>query len=170
MLILVPSASSRSLWGMVIRLKKYCSEVISSLIRPGSQLQSIQCNGSSFPFDIFGLPSFLYIYGACPYYQSFLEGHFDHQDLYLIYAQLVLFLLGLSSHLYPTPFLSWNHQLPFGRPRTTHALGQGSRSNCIIWAHDPIVWNTNFLYQFLCFTLYFINHNLQCICLIFFIK
>ena len=39
--------------------------------------------------DIFGFPSFLYVYGACPYHQSFLEGHFDHQDLHLIYIQLI---------------------------------------------------------------------------------
>ena len=169
-MILVPSASSRSFWEMVIRLKKYCSEVTFSLMRPVSQLQIIQYGGRCFLLDIFGFSSFLYVYGAHPYHQSFLEVHFDHQDLHLIYAQLVLFLLGLPSHLYPTPFLSWNHQLPFSRSRTTHALGQGSRSNCIIWAHDPTVWNTNFLYQFLCFTLYFINHNLQYICLTFFIK
>ena len=89
MLILVPLASSRSLWGMVIRLKMYYSEVTSSLMRLGSQLQSIQCSGSSFPSDIFGFPSFLYIYGAHPYHQSFLEGHFDHQDLHLIYIQFI---------------------------------------------------------------------------------
>ena len=67
-LILVPSTSSRSLWEMVIRLKKYCSEVTSSLIRPGSKLQSIQCGGSSFLLDIFGFPYFLYVYGARPYH------------------------------------------------------------------------------------------------------
>ena len=89
MLILVPLVSSRSLYGMVIRLKKYSSEVTSSLMRPWSQLQNIQCSNSSFPFDIFGFLSFLYVYGACPYYQSFLDGHFDHQDLYLICAQLI---------------------------------------------------------------------------------
>ena len=89
MLIFVPSVSSRSLWRTVIRLKKYCSKVTSLLMRPGSQLQSIQCGGSSFPLDIFGFPSFLYVYGARPDYQSFLEGHFDHYDLYLICAQLV---------------------------------------------------------------------------------
>ena len=37
----------------------------------------------------FGFPYFLYIYDACPYHQSFLEGHFDHQDLHLIYIQLI---------------------------------------------------------------------------------
>ena len=89
MLILVPSASSRSFWKMVIRLKNYCLEVTFSLMRPRSQLQSIQCGGSSFPLDIFGFPSFLYIYGARPYHQSLLEGHFDHQDLHLIYIQLI---------------------------------------------------------------------------------
>ena len=39
--------------------------------------------------DIFGFPSFLYVYGARLYHQSFLEGHFNHQDLYMICAQLV---------------------------------------------------------------------------------
>ena len=89
MLILVLSTSSRSLWGIVIRLKKYCSEVTFSLMRLGSQLQNIQCGGSSFFLDIFGFPSFLYVYDACFYHQSFLEGHFDHQDLYPIYVQLI---------------------------------------------------------------------------------
>ena len=42
MLILVPLASSRILWGMVIRLKKYCSKVTSSLMRLWGYLQSIQ--------------------------------------------------------------------------------------------------------------------------------
>ena len=49
----------------------------------------IQCGGSSFPLDIFGFPSFLYVYGVRPYHQRFLEGHFDHQDLYLICTQLI---------------------------------------------------------------------------------
>ena len=52
-----------------------------------------------------------------------------------------VFLLELPPYLYPAPYvLSLNHLLPFGRPRTTHALGQGPRPNCIIWAHDPIRW------------------------------
>ena len=75
--------------GMVIKLKKYYSNVTSSLMQPGNQLQSIQCGGSSFPLDIFEFSFFLYIYGICPYHQRFLEGHFDHQYLYLIRAQLV---------------------------------------------------------------------------------
>ena len=58
-------------------------------MRQESQLQGIQCDDNSFPLDIFGFPSFLYVYGAYPYYQSFLEGHFDYQDLYLICVQLV---------------------------------------------------------------------------------
>ena len=58
-------------------------------MRPGNQIQSIQCCGSRFPLDIFGFPSFLYVYGARPYHQSFLEGHFDHQDLYLICVWLI---------------------------------------------------------------------------------
>ena len=90
MLILVPSASSRSLQGMVIRLKKYRSEVISSLMRLRSQLQSIQLNAlQQLSFRYFWVPIFLYVYGARPYHQSFLESHFDHQDLYLICASLV---------------------------------------------------------------------------------
>ena len=75
--------------GVVVRLKKYCSEITSSLMRPESQLQSIQCGGSNFPLDIFRFPFFLYVYDAHPYHQSFLEGHFDHQDLYLICVQLI---------------------------------------------------------------------------------
>ena len=75
--------------GVVVRLKKYCSEITSSLMRPKNQLQSIQCGGNSFPLDICGFPSFLYVQGTRPYHQSFLEGHFDHQDLYLICVQLI---------------------------------------------------------------------------------
>ena len=89
MLIPIPSASSRSFWGMVIRLNKYCSEVMSSLMQLGSQLQSIQCGGCNFLLDIFLFPSFLYVYDTRPYHQSFLKGHFDHQDLHLIYIQLI---------------------------------------------------------------------------------
>ena len=134
MLILVPSTSSRSLWGMVIRLKKYCSKVTSLLMRPGSQLQSIQCGGSSFPLDIFGFPSFLYVYGARPYYQSFLEGHFDHYDLYLICAQLVRggippriafpFVscpLSLEFEPFITIWLSPNYSYSRPRPKTPQA-------------------------------------------------
>ena len=59
--------------------------------------------------------------------------------LYVLSLSEEVFLLGLPPHLYPTPLvLSLNHLLPFSRPRTTHALGQGPRPNCIIWAHDPI--------------------------------
>ena len=75
--------------GVVVRLKKYYSEITSSLIQPESQLQSIQCSGSSFSLDIFGFPSFLYVQGACLYHWSFLEGHFDHQDLYLICVEFL---------------------------------------------------------------------------------
>ena len=110
MLILVSSASSRSLQEMIIRLKKYCSEVISSLMWLGSQLQSIQCGGSSFPLYIFEFPSFLYVYGARPYYQSFPEGHFDHQDLYLICAQLIR---GGIPPRTTSPFVSCSLSLEF---------------------------------------------------------
>ena len=105
-----PLASSRILWGMVIRLKKSCSKVTFSLMRPGSQLQNIQCGGSSFPLYIFGFQSFLYVYGARPYYQSFLEGHFDHQDLYLICAQLIR---GGIRPQTTSPFVSCSLSLEF---------------------------------------------------------
>ena len=75
--------------GVVVRMKKYCSEITSLLMRLESQLQSIQCSGSSFPLDIFGFPSFLYVYEARPYHQSFLEVHLDYQDTHLSCAQLI---------------------------------------------------------------------------------
>ena len=52
--------------GVAIRLRKYCSKITSSLMRPESLLQNIQCNGSSFPLYIFEFPSFLYICEAHP--------------------------------------------------------------------------------------------------------
>ena len=58
-------------------------------MQPESQLQGIQCGGNSFFLNIFGFPYFLYVYGACPYHQNFLEGYFDHYDLYLICVQFV---------------------------------------------------------------------------------
>ena len=36
----------------LVRLNKHCLEITSSLMRSESQLQSIQCGGSSFPLDI----------------------------------------------------------------------------------------------------------------------
>ena len=79
---------------VVVRLKKYCLEITSSLMWPESQLQSIQCGGSNFPLDIFGFLSFLYVYGARPYHKNFLKGHFDHQGLYLMILICVQLIRG----------------------------------------------------------------------------
>ena len=117
-LILVPSASSRSLWRMVIWLEKYCSEVTSSLMQPGNYPQSIQNCGSSFPLGIFGFLFFLNIYGARPYQQSFFESLFDYKDLYPIYVQLI------------------RGDIP-PRTQTSHTLGQ--RPTLMTKAQNPIV-------------------------------
>ena len=88
-------------------------------MQPENQLQSIQCGDSSFSLDIFGFPSFLYIYGARPYHQTFLENHFDHQDLHLIYIQLIRGDIPLQTTF---PFVSCllsPEFEPFVRPRTS---------------------------------------------------
>ena len=54
-----------------------------------SQLQSIQCDGSSFSLDISQLPFFQYIHNVCPYWWNFLEGYFERQDIHLIYASFI---------------------------------------------------------------------------------
>ena len=55
------------------KAKKYCSDITSSLIRPESQLQSIQCGGSSFLLDISQLPFVLYVHNAYSYQQNILK-------------------------------------------------------------------------------------------------
>ena len=52
-----------------------------------------------------------------------------------------IFLLGPPSHLYfAHHVLGLNHSLPFVRPRTTHALGQGP-----IYDLGPENWGFEFL-------------------------
>ena len=111
-------------------------------MRQESQLQGIQCDDSSFPLDIFGFPSFLYVYDAYPYYQSFLEGHFDYQDLYLICVQLVRgdipfwttfpfvsYSLSPESELFITICSSLDYT--YSRPRP--------KAQYMIWALNPTI-------------------------------
>ena len=53
----------------------YCSGITFSLIRPESQLQSIQCGGSSFSLNISHLPFVMYVYNVYLYQQNFPECH-----------------------------------------------------------------------------------------------
>ena len=54
--------------GVTARLKKHNSDITSSLMQLGSQLQNIQCGCSSFPLDISKLSSLLYVHDECPYH------------------------------------------------------------------------------------------------------
>ena len=129
--------------GMVIKLKKYCSKVTSSLMQSGSQLQSIQCDSSSFPLYIFGFPSFLYIYDIRPDHWSFLKGHFDHQDLYLICAQLVRRGIPPWS---TSPFVSCSLTLEFEpfitiRSSSNYSCSQPRpKTQLYNLAHDPTIY------------------------------
>ena len=57
------------------RVENYCLGITSLLIRLESQLQSIQCGGSSFSLDISQPPSLLYVHNARSYQQNLLEHH-----------------------------------------------------------------------------------------------
>ena len=59
--------------GSSCKTENYCSSITSSLMWPKSQLQSIQCGGSSFLLDIIWLPSVLCFQDVCPYQQNLLE-------------------------------------------------------------------------------------------------
>ena len=119
--------------GVVVRLKKYCSEITFSLMQPESQLRSIQCDGSNFPLDIFEFPSFLYVYKARPYHWSFLEGHLDYQNTHLSCAQLIRGGIPpwTTYHSYLThEILSLTQPLPFICPRITML---STRAQCLIY-------------------------------------
>ena len=62
------------------KAKNYCSGITSSLMQPESQLQSIQCGGSSFLLDIFQLPFVLYVHKAYPHQQNVLERRLRQQN------------------------------------------------------------------------------------------
>ena len=53
--------------GSSCKAENYCLSITFSLMRPESQLQGIQCGGSSFPLDISQLPFVLYVYNAYLY-------------------------------------------------------------------------------------------------------
>ena len=59
--------------GSSCKAENYCSNITSSLMRPESQLQSIQCGGSSFLLDISQFPFVLYVHDAHPYQQKFRQ-------------------------------------------------------------------------------------------------
>ena len=68
-----PISNFQKSLGSSYKAENYCSSITFSLIRPESQLQSIQCGGSSFLLDIIWLSSILCFQDACPYQQNLLE-------------------------------------------------------------------------------------------------
>ena len=109
-------------------------------MRPGKQLQCIQCGDSSFPLDIFGFPSFSYVHDAHPYHWSFMKGHFDHWNIYLscIYRirgdippratfPFISCSLNTESELFITIRYSLDHPRSWTRPKAQY----------IIWAFNP---------------------------------
>ena len=71
--------------GVAVRLKN----TVQRSLPHQSQLQSIQCGGSSFLLDISELPSFLYVHNSCPYQWNFLEDHYERQDIYLVRGSFI---------------------------------------------------------------------------------
>ena len=59
--------------GSSCKVKNYCLDITSSLMRSKSLLQSIQCSGSSFLLNIIWLSSVLCFQDACLYQQNLLE-------------------------------------------------------------------------------------------------
>ena len=95
------------------KTEKHYSEITSSLMRPESQLQSIQCNGNSFLLDISELPSLLYVHNTRPYQWNFWKVTLNDR----IYIWFVLrlsdeiLLLGPPPPTFPFTTYSWDFKL-----------------------------------------------------------
>ena len=85
--------------GSSCKAENYYSCITSSLMRPKSQLQRIQCGSSSFFLDIIWLSFVLCFQDACPYQQSLLECCPGWQTTHLNLGFAQLMMHSSSDHL-----------------------------------------------------------------------
>ena len=109
-------------------------------MRPEKQLQCIQCDGNSFPLDIFEFPSFSYVQDTRLYHWSFMEGHSDHWNTYLsciyhirgdIPPQTIFLFVSCSLNPEPKPFIIIRSSSDYSRSQPR------PKAQYIIWALNP---------------------------------